>query len=539
MKKILISEINRMKEIMGLRLLKESWGEEMADFAIFLFKNGDDVISSNKELEALVNAIRKESDKAAKNAGFEDDVLGYLTKLKSGNEVLPKALNDVLVISIKNNPAIRKKLITTFIETSPVLKQIEADLVDTSFQDLIKDIKNTEAGIEQINSAVETVKNELKGKTFDGENLSDEIIADFEKRLDDAAQVKRNEIFDILKGEEDESAANLKLAEEEGLKAANDVEQADLNKANELLRKAKEEILVDKNLTVDESKLENAFESAQKAALTKYKDYLELQKAGKIQSADAEAIKYLVEQLKKPSVRARVNTVLSKLKGFPKGFIQGFFNTLSTAGKRTKVIKGGFILIGLTLLGFIGNFAVDYLVVSDAELEEASNKLYSTCEQGKITIDNSEIREVTNSAGTAKVGGSIAYFVKYNGELVEFIEENGTFVRKDSTEGGRKKVYLKDLCKDPLLGALEKTVETPNPNPNSVINNQLETDKNNFITKANAFYGTTTIGNFVTIDGTAIKIKADDGTIYSVEKNADGKFTIKGAGDSGADVIIP
>jgi hypothetical protein len=320
MKKILISEINRMKEIMGLRLLKESWGDEMADFAIFLLKNGDDVISSNKELEALVNAIRKESDKAAKNAGFEDDVLGYLTNLKSGNEVLPKALNDVLVISIKNNPAIRKKLITTFIETSPVLKQIETDLVDTSFQDLIKDIKNTQDGIDTINSAVETVKNELKGKTFDGENLSDEIIADFEKRLDDAAQVKRNEIFDILKGEEDESAANLKLAEEEGLKAANEAEQADLIKANELLKKAKEEINVNKSLSVDESSLERAFESAEKAALTKYKEFLELQKAGKIKSADEEAIKYLVEQLKSPSVRARLNTVLSKLKGFPKGF---------------------------------------------------------------------------------------------------------------------------------------------------------------------------------------------------------------------------
>jgi hypothetical protein len=520
MEKILISEINRMKEIMGLRLLKESWGDELTDYALFLFKNGDDVISANKELESLVNAFKTEADKAAKNAGFENDVLGYLSKLKSGNEGLPKVLNDMILVSIKNNPAIRKKLITTFIETSPVLKQIETDLVDTSFQDLIKDIKKTQAGIDEINSAVETVKSELKTKTFDGENLSDEIIADFEKRIDDAAQVKRDEIFDILKKESDESEESLRIAEELGEKAAKEAEQADLNKAKELLEKAKQQINVNKSLSVDESKLERAFESAEKGALTKYKEFLELQKAGKIKSADEAAIEYLVGQLKIPSVRARVNTLLSKLKGFPKGFFQGLFKTLSFAGKGKKILKGGFIIILLTLLGFAGNLAIDYLVVSDAELDEASNRLYSTCEQGKITIDNSEIREVTNKAGTADIGGNIAYFVKYNGELVEFIDDNGTFVRKDSTEGGRKKVYLKDLCKDPLLGALEKTIDTPPiiPADTGLTAEKITAIKNDFITSYGN--GTPKIKTIDVIDEKNVTVAFEDGTSFPYDKNS-------------------
>ena len=494
MEKQILQEINRAREIMGLRLITEGIGDEVAEMIYAIVRHTDDI--TDDAVESIARNIRKtaELEAQAKNISL-DNYLDDMLRTGNVSDALANTLTKAILTSADYTSVVRKLVK----DTDPVLKNIKDTILDNDTIDFL----NLQNSLKDLEIEKAKILDLFKGYTdTKGNGLSDEMIELFKKDIDDATEARK---FDL---------------EAPGRLAAETVKTAEdklVQKAKELIKDIKDEMSA-KGLKLKDGKI-SVDDVVKKFA----------------RMSDDEIKAFYINLTKQKGWPAVVSWLRKNVNPRIKNFLESFkFITLDAdTGKWTvNYFKSGAIVFGVTGLYLL----FEYIRTDEGEFNEMYNQLLSDCPKLKDGVNVKIVKDIKDNF---KILPDWVISIVYDGQVTNMIYEDAKwYLDKKSNKPGEDLMSFN--CNDAKVA--DKTFEELGVDPKAEKDEEskkLEADKNDFITKANAFYGTTTIGNLVTIDGTVIKIKSDDGTVYSVEKNTDGKFVIKGAGASGADVIIP
>jgi hypothetical protein len=240
----LLTEIERYRELMGVRLLNEvtlpaSWfasfaeafGKSEDDFFKTLGKNEDEIFDASERL------LKQEFNDIAQTAGKNLD--DFITQLKAGtigDDILDTLATRLLKSS---DETIAKNTVEAFVKEYPSLKMLQSSLNDDSFmknilksgdKNLIKDLETLKEKIGKLNLGEETktyfqglydvsytaakteadkIAKEAYEKLVKQGELLDEIIAD-NTRKETLESLKKTKALDLRK-KIDELAKNNKL----------------------------------------------------------------------------------------------------------------------------------------------------------------------------------------------------------------------------------------------------------------------------------------------------------------------------------------
>ena len=402
MKKEVLNEINRFREISGLPLLKESIGGGIIDEFLSLFgksvdefdtlvKNGTDEIATS-----LRNSFDEISSATGKN--FDD----IIADIKAGrlSDDLANNIAEKLVKS--DNRKISEKMAEAVVNTNPSLKQMADELSsDNLFKpsrtsnDLESARKTYDDALERIQNSGESneIKNELDRRLFDNYYRSKSQIESNVKNLTNA-----------LKGMLDETG-NLS----EGIKKEIQTISKVIKVKPEVLEtRAKQFISNNPNIT---------FEQLQK-------------KLAESQTAVIEAASKL-DKVKRAEFKAKYD---------------GFKEYLPKMPPLTKPVK---IALTIASLGVIaGSYvAFEYYQVDEEEAQDILKRLINFCDK-KITTDH--VRALGSDENIDKFYPSVVY----DGQLEAVEEKEGQFYLSKKDNVGNQ---IKITCGDPKLA--NKTIE--------------------------------------------------------------------------------
>jgi hypothetical protein len=192
MKKEILLEINRFREIIGLKIIKESWIDDLIrkvipDFDTALTKTATDpsLTSVTTKLEAdASNSLLKTAN------GKSIDDLASLKNAIESDDLSDETLELILKRFVENDSALSSKLTDEIINSSPGLQQIQNSINKIDISGL-----NSE-GLMKIKSGLER---KLDNLTFDnGQKLPDDVVKKFKDDISEKfgtaeAKVKRTE----------------------------------------------------------------------------------------------------------------------------------------------------------------------------------------------------------------------------------------------------------------------------------------------------------------------------------------------------------
>jgi len=246
----ILSEINRMREIMGMSLIMEATGPGMGildlifgalgksgdEFADALGKNVDDI--SDPIMRDVVEKMKSSVDDMSGQFGTKtsDEVLDDLSAISRGESRTLPGLDTLLSkveSEILNNPALSQKYLDNLIDTYPsinnlvndsernsLLKNLKdefPDRFDDAYNDLINNIES------ELNSlgVSQNVKNRIIGKIDNNIDTSvQNVVDDFEEQLDELPDTPDPEVPEVKSdAQQFESVRQEFLKEFEGLDA--------------------------------------------------------------------------------------------------------------------------------------------------------------------------------------------------------------------------------------------------------------------------------------------------------------------------------
>jgi hypothetical protein len=234
MEKQILEEINRYREIMGLKLITEAIGDEIAEMVSALIKNTDSI--TDDSVEAIARQIKKvaEADALAKKIDLDKYLDDMLITGKVSDDIAN--LINKAILTNKGYTDVVRKLVK---DTDPVLINIKNTILDNDAMDLIKMADS----LDELKRLENDFLNDFKNHTDPfGNSLSDEMIALYKKDIDDAASSRRAE----LEAPGKIASETVEISEKQALKDAKDI----INKIKDEL--SDEGKKLSRNLTVEE-----------------------------------------------------------------------------------------------------------------------------------------------------------------------------------------------------------------------------------------------------------------------------------------------
>lgn len=420
MKKQILEEINRSREIMGLKLITESIGDEISDMVYALIKNVDSI--EDDAVEAIASQMRKvaDADAAAKKIDLDKYLDDILITGKVSDDIA-QLLNKA-ILSNKGYTDVVRKLVK---DTDPVLINVKNTILDNDALDLIK-MSNTLDELKQLET---DLLNDFKNYTDPfGNNLSDEMVDLYKKDIEDATASRKAEL-----------EAPGKIASE----AATNAEKQAVKDAEDLIKQIKKELSdegkkLTNNLTVD-------------------------QVMGKLKTMSEEE---LITFYKTMSTNTRWKSFLTWMSKNVNPRIKNFLQTmkllkLDDTGKL--VFRPGMAAFYVSVIGG-GYILFDMYRTSESEWKELYDDLLKVCPDGKLKDGvNTSIAEDIKESNTLRPDWVMS--VVYNGAKTEVFYEDGQwFLNIKSGKPGEE--YQPLNCNDAKLAdktfeEIGKTPETP------------------------------------------------------------------------------
>jgi hypothetical protein len=186
MEKQILEEINRYREIVGLKLITEGIGDEFAEMVSALIKNTDSI--TDDAVEAIARQIKKvaEADALAKKIDLDKYLDDMLITGKVSDDIAN--LINKAILTNKGYTDVVRKLVK---DTDPVLINIKNAILDNDAIDLIKMADS----LDELKRLENDFLNDFKNHTDPfGNSLSDEMIALYKKDIDDATSSRRVEL---------------------------------------------------------------------------------------------------------------------------------------------------------------------------------------------------------------------------------------------------------------------------------------------------------------------------------------------------------
>jgi hypothetical protein len=421
MEKQILQEINRSREIMGLKLITESIGDEIADMVNALVKNADSI--TDDSVEAIAQQIKKvaEADALAKKIDLDKYLDDMLITGKVSDDIA--TLINKAILTNKSYTDVVRNLVK---DTDPVLKNIKNTILDNDAMDLIK----MSDSLDELNQLENDLLNDFKNYQDPfGNKLSDEMVDLYKKDIDDAASSRRSEL-----------EAPGKIASE----AAASSEKQIAKEAQDIIDKVKKELSnegkkLSRNLTVDEvlAKMKTMNE----------KQLIEFYKTLQTNTLWTNFNKWLSKH---------VNTRLKNLLIFLKTA------QINEAGKL--VIRPGVVGLYASVLG-AAYILFDMYRTSESEWRELYDNLLSYCPDGKLNATNTSIAEDIKESSALRPDWVMS--VVYDSKKTSVFYEDGQwYLGIKSGLPGEEYVPLN--CNDSKLAnttfeeiGVPKTPETP------------------------------------------------------------------------------
>lgn len=207
MKKIL-TEVNRYREIIGLPLINEAW---IDDVIRKILPDFDDVLTGSRvsgDAKSLYDNIL--DDSLGKIRNIEGDLILSLDDLARAiemNELSDEAIN-MLIKNVMDVPSLRGEMVNELISSSKSLMEID-NFINNIDSEISKITGGQELSSTQLSKVKERFKNELENATYeDGTKLGDDIIEEFNRRIDNAFEPKIGKLSGVDRG-----SVNTQLAE--------------------------------------------------------------------------------------------------------------------------------------------------------------------------------------------------------------------------------------------------------------------------------------------------------------------------------------
>jgi hypothetical protein len=431
MEKQILEEINRYREIMGLKLITEAIGDEIAEMVSALIKNTDSI--TDDSVEAIARQIKKvaEADALAKKIDLDKYLDDMLITGKVSDDIAN--LINKAILTNKGYTDVVRKLVK---DTDPVLINIKNTILDNDAMDLIKMADS----LDELKRLENDFLNDFKNHTDPfGNSLSDEMIALYKKDIDDAASSRRAE----LEAPGKIASETVEFSEKQALKDAQDL----INKIKDQL--SDEGKKLSRNLTVEEVLL----------------------KLEKMSDTD------LIEVYKKLGTNTRWSGFKNWLSKSVNPRIKNFLKTikllkLDDAGEL--VFRPGMTLLYATTIGGI-YILFDMYRTSESEWKELYDNLLTLCPNQKLK-DN----ETASIAPDIKENNALrtdwVISVVYDSKKTSVFYEDGNWFL-DVKSGKPDEEYLPLNCNDAKLAnkTFGETTENEEETKKGELNNATKT----------------------------------------------------------------
>jgi hypothetical protein len=500
MKQVLNEELFRIQEIMGIKktiinedfqseqnnLISEQGGEIAA-----LLKGASTAGKFEKTgISAIDNVVRTQTDMLSRVKGSKIPSGGYNT-LEEFTQAIAR-------------------------------KEIPSDIAEQISETLMKKIIVTPEG------------SKIVGKVwFESGNVAKQIRQTFKKiangdSLPPDLVIKMHDDFQLTVSKINTGDPNIDNALKNSLETNYGVPlKKAKDNAENTIKKAQE---FETNYSTMKSEVIEAIESDPDLSVKKVRDKLGLydKKAKELyKQGDYQARQYLLKKLQKPTFMSILKNLFTR-----DSIVFKFLNDLLS-------YKG--LIWALSASGLY--FIYQLVFIGDEKLQLATSGNLGKLKENLPTLKPASDKILNSFTSVAPQSDIDNLIMKKEGYSVKFNEQKDTPIGdiQELTVTTPTKIYEYTYKKD--SDSVEEKI-TPAGGASGAGgggNSQglTDQDKQTFIEKANKYYNSTAIGNLVTLENGVIKIKADNGTQYSVEKTNEGNFTIKGAGANNSDVIIP
>jgi hypothetical protein len=433
MEKQILEEINRYREIIGLKLITEAIGDEIAEMVSALIKNTDSI--TDDSVEAIARQIKKvaEADALAKKIDLDKYLDDMLITGKVSDDIVN--LINKAILTNKGYTDVVRKLVK---DTDPVLINIKNTILDNDAMDLIKMADS----LDELKRLENDFLNDFKNHTDPfGNSLSDEMIALYKKDIDDATSSRRVEL-----------EAPGKIASE----ATSNAEKQVAKDAQDIIDKVKENLAnegkkLSRNVTVDEVVAKMKTMTPEQLIET----YTKLQK-----NTRWTGFKNWVST----SVNPRIKRLLIYLKT----------SEIDEAGKL--VIRPGMITLYASVLA-AAYIAFDMYRTSESEWKELYDNLLALCPDEKLK-DNQTASIAPDIKENDALRPDWVISVVYDSKKTSVFYEDGNWFL-DVKSGKPGEEYLPLNCNDAKLA--NKTFGETGGEPND--EEKLKTGELNNTTK--------------------------------------------------------